>query len=212
MPQIVDLSGRQFGRLTVESLVPRSEWRNGCACWECVCKCGTRRIVRSNSLINGNTTSCGCYHREQLSQRATTHGGLKIPGYFSWAKAKRRCTTPTNPDYPNYGGRGIKMCDRWLNDFAAFLADMGPRPSSAHTLDRIDVNRDYEPGNCRWAVSAVQSRNTRRNVRVIYDGKLMCLTDAATLAGLCVGTVEWRRRSGWPESKWFVPSTRSHAA
>lgn len=166
-----DLSGLRYGRLLVTSLVYVRPRR-----WSCVCDCGTVKIVQASALTSGNTKSCGCIHREQLSDRNRKHGMTDAPEYKIWQLMKARCRSNLER-HKNYSGRGIKVCDRW-NSFEAFIADMGPRPSPRHSIDRRDNSGDYEPGNCRWATPEQQMRNTRRN-------RLM------TIAGVTRPLIEW---------------------
>ncbi len=119
--------------------------------------------------------------------------------YRAWEHMKNRCYRPTVPGYKNYGGRGIRVCDRWLGEDGAanFLADMGPRPSAKHSVDRIDNDGDYTPENCRWATRAEQSRNRRRNVMLTHDGLTMCVADWADRLGIKRATLQIRVRRGW---------------
>jgi hypothetical protein len=133
------------------------------------------------------TQSCGCLRREVTAARSITHGHQRdrrmTRELKSWTHAKSRCFNPNDPKYPQYGGRGITMCPEWVSDFAAFYAYVGPAPSG-HTIDRIDVNGNYEPGNVRWATSAQQSRGRTDNVYVTYKGERMILKDCAARAGV----------------------------
>ena len=133
--------------------------------WLCQCVCGQRKIVRTDNLTGGLCRSCGCLSREMSIQRGLKHGYLrsgnrKSRTYSSWQAMKQRCYNRNSDNFESYGGRGITVCDRWRDDFAAFLADMDERPAEM-TLDRIDSTGNYEPSNCRWAMVAVQNRHQR---------------------------------------------------
>jgi hypothetical protein len=126
-----------------------------------------------------------------------THGLTKSAEYGIWSAMKRRCYNTHCQDYPSYGGRGIKVCEAWLK-FENFYADMGPRPSSAHSIDRLDNNGDYEPGNCRWSTPIAQARNTRRNVRLTFNGKTQTISEWAYELGFSQRTLQTRLKRGWP--------------
>lgn len=163
----VDLTGRRYGRLTVTGEAPRSK---GAIRWHCVCDCG-HDITTTTGKLNSNwTKSCGCLKRELESEfgkrmlhHHNTHGLSRTPTYKSWDAMIQRCTNPNHEAYERYAGRGIKICERWLN-FANFVEDLGIRPAGT-TLERIDNNDGYNPENCVWASWAVQGRN-RRNVKL----------------------------------------------
>lgn len=125
----------------------------------CLCECGNEKIVMLTNLNNGSTTSCGC-NRKGVNKK---HGDTGSPEHRTWKNMKRRCDNPKGNRWMQYGGRGIKVCERWLNSYENFLEDMGRKPSPIHSIDRINVNGNYEPSNCRWATPKEQSNNTTRN-------------------------------------------------
>lgn len=188
-----DLHGKRFGRLLVvdkdnTTSVPR---------WFCECDCGIEKSIRQQSLLSGATASCGCYRKEQ-SRKAIVAAATylwKTPAYKSWAHMKERCLNKKCSDYHNYGGRGIKVCDRWLK-FKNFHEDMGARPFKGATLERIDVNGDYCPENCKWATRSQQMRNVRYNRQISYMGETLCLAEWAERYGLNYHTLYNRISSG----------------
>lgn len=149
-------SGSIVGRLTVSHICGKSKQGNF---WFCHCECGNTVEVLASSLNSGLKQSCGCLAAEP---KTIKHGMSKTPTYNSWFAMKSRCNNPKNEYYHLYGGRGISYTKEW-DDFESFLKDMGERPEG-HTLDRVDVNRDYSKENCRWADSKTQARNTRKQL------------------------------------------------
>lgn len=163
---------------------------------ECRCDCGSVGIYRLYSLRNGNTRSCGCLLEESGPR---THGGSDLPEYGIWCGIRRRCSNPKDAAWKHYGGRGIRVCDRWQESFSAFLEDMGHRPSEDHSIDRYPENNgDYEPGNCRWATWKEQSRNKRVNYLVEHDGETKCVAEWAEQYGVSHSILYSRLvRLGW---------------
>lgn len=163
MGKKLDLTGERFGRLTVlgvHSIAPRSV-----TIWLCKCECGAEVTVRATNLRAGNTNSCGCLRKELIAktgkEKARTHGLSSSREYWIYHAMKSRCLNPKSSDYPRYGGRGIKVCDRWQHSFENFYADMGPRPSDKHSIERRENNGNYEPSNCYWATASEQNKNKR---------------------------------------------------
>jgi hypothetical protein len=195
-----DLTGQVFGRLTAEIYLPGS--RNKRAQWQCRCECGASINVCTSNLGRGHTESCGCLKQEKLKAGTTkTHGQTRTSEYQSWIGAKARCENPNQAKYHRYGGRGITMCQRWRDSFEAFFADMGPKPSPKHSIDRIDNDGPYSPENCRWATPTLQARNTSRNTTYMVNGASMCGSEVAEKLGLQVDTVFARRKLGWSDEK-----------
>ena len=149
--KLIDRTGQVFGKLVVLEQAGRDNLKK--VLWRCRCECGNETVVVSGSLVTGNTTSCGCIVPN------FKHGGTGKGSYNTWRAMIRRCTVPTDKDYPRYGGRGISVCPAWL-EYANFVADMG-EPTGDETLDRINVYGNYSPDNCRWAGVQTQNRNTR---------------------------------------------------
>lgn len=164
MPVALHLIGRTFHRLKVIALAPKKGTDRA---WLCQCECGNTTTVITEHLMRGGVRSCGCFKLDRVRNLKYKHGHARVGAwskeFTAWCSAKERCYNPNAAKYPSYGGRGIIMADEWRNDFAAFYAHIGPAPEPRLTLDRIDVNGNYEPGNVRWATPSQQRLNQRRN-------------------------------------------------
>lgn len=158
---LIDLIGEKFGKLSVLSRAENGSSNN--ARWNCVCECGTIKTVASGHLRTGLIVSCGCKKIERLKMMNTKHGASNTSEYYSWQNMIQRCTKKTSTSYMDYGGRGITVCKRWRNSYSDFIEDMGMKPSTGYSIERIDVNGNYEPNNCIWATAAEQSKNKRVN-------------------------------------------------
>jgi len=195
-----DLTGREFGRLTV---IRRHGKSSLPVMWECECECGTKKVVAYKHLAYGGTVSCGCY-RTELNQKPRTHGQAckssdnRTKLYTTWEGIKQRCHNPNYHDYKTYGGRGITVCDRWKNSFENFFEDMGVKPKGL-TLERIDNDKGYSKENCKWATYKQQARNRRDNRFITYNGETKIMTDWARQYGLSRGVL-WHRifKMKWP--------------
>lgn len=158
MSKAIDITNQKFGKLTVVERVQNNQ--AGRARWICTCDCGEQSIVTGKNLRSGKVLSCGCGKRYSNK----SHGMKQSLEYSTWTGMKKRCYDKNQENYKDYGGRGITICDRWKNSFQNFYTDMGKRPSKNHSIDRIDVNGNYEPSNCRWATQSEQNRNQRNKL------------------------------------------------
>lgn len=210
-----NLTGKRFGRLTVIKLMPKNKRKTY---YECLCDCGNTKIVRSDSLTSGSVQSCGCLKKEQDRVNLIKNHSHKMSGtriYSEWLGIKARCYNKNNERYCNYGGRGITVCDEWINDFQSFYDwSLNNGYADNLTIDRIDNNGNYEPLNCRWTDTYTQNRNRRSNVIVTYKGQRMCLKDAAEVSGIPYGTLSTRYHRGWSDEQLFkkyVPNAKRNS-
>lgn len=195
-----DLTGRRYVRLTV--VMPVGVAKCGHILWLCKCDCGGERVATTSNL-GRNTMSCGCLQRECNPPRMVTHGRSKTRQYGQWEGIVGRCENPKSRAYKDYGGRGIKMCDRWRrgdgarSGFECFIEDMGERPSPNHSIERIDNDGNYEPSNCRWATRVEQQNNMRNTIFIEIDGRTQSMCQWAREMGLKPSTVSSRIGKGW---------------
>ncbi len=190
-----DLTDRRFNRLLVIRTAGRT--KNGQVKWECQCDCGRFTIVSSTNL--GRTTnSCGCLARDILASRTRIHGMTHTPEYKAYHRMIKRCYNSKDPKFYCYGARGITVCDRWRDSFVNFFADMGIKPSSKHSLGRINNDGNYEPTNCRWETSEQQANNKQKLRWITFDGKTQTLNQWARSVGLKRELLKYRLNIGWP--------------
>lgn len=203
---MIDLSGQKFNRLTVS----RRDHNTKCGqtTWLCICDCGRTKIVRSDHLRRNKIKSCGCLRMELASR--THHGHSKrhqiSKKYYSWIGMVRRCNNPMNNRYSRYGGRGINVCDRWL-EFDNFLSDMGEKPQGLQ-LDRINNNDGYYKENCRWTTPKQNSRNRCNNSRINFNNKTQCMAAWGEELDINKSTIQSRLRRGWSIEKALTTPTK----
>lgn len=203
--RFTDHSGEKFGRWTVISF---AEQRNGMRLWNCQCECGTKRAVAYNNLYGGRSLSCGCWQAEKASQTHFKHGHVGHPIYGTWAGIKNRCYNKKDQDFRHYGGRGIMVCEAWRADFWNFWDDMAPGWRPRLSIERIDVNGNYEPDNCRWATQSEQMRNTRASHFIDTHIGRITISQAAEISGLSVTAIKYRSENNWPIESILDPTRR----
>lgn len=192
----IDLTGQRFYRWIVLSYAgysPKSGSR-----WLCRCDCGTVKTVATKHLRakHNPSHSCGCLSAEVASATMLRHGLSNSPEHVAWQRMRGRCNNPKEASYIYYGARGIRVCDKWESSFEDFLSDVGLRPSPEHSLDRIDTNGHYEPGNVRWADRRTQATNTRYNHRVTLNGETLTIVEWSERIGIRSATISKRLQLG----------------
>lgn len=190
-----DITGQKFGLWT--AIRHTGSMPYGGRAYLCRCECGTERVVSATSLRKGSTTNCGCAAVASLVRRSRKHGLYGSPIYMAWCRMKERCYYQKHPYYGYYGGKGIKVCSRWLDDPQAFYDDMASTWRKGLTLDRIDSSKDYSPDNCRWASRSTQSRNRSTTVMLTLNDETRSLPEWAERLGLPASTLRNRYYNGW---------------
>lgn len=197
-----DLTGQRFGRLTVLERAVRGSTpgKKHRTYWLCECDCGNVSVVLAEGLKSGNTTSCGCYHREVVSKTIMTHKRIEDNVYLKWSAMKARCFNKNTEHYSDYGGRGITVCDRWRDSFDLFYEDVSKLPhfgEDGYSLNRIDNDGNYEPGNVEWADSVVQNNNKRNNRLVTFNDKTQTVAKWSRETGIPYNVIYKRAKLGW---------------
>lgn len=195
----IDITGQRFGRWVAIGPVGRNQ-KGDAVTWLCRCDCGNEATVIGWMLRNGNTKSCGCFHKDRVRELNTTHGMTGTTLHKNWIAMNGRCNHPGNANYEYYGGRGIVVCEEWQQSFQAFYEHVIQLPhcgEPGYYLDRIDNNGNYTPGNVRWATMSEQLRNTRRTHLITYHGETRCVTEWAALLGMRPQVLFHRLRRGW---------------
>ena len=210
MGKMNDLSGQRFGRLVV---LERTGSKNNRPLWLCKCDCGNEKIVSTSGLKSGDTKSCGCLKQEKTienNKNKTTHGKSKTKLYNVWFDIKRRCYNPKRENYKDYGGRGIKVCDEWKNNFEKFYNWANENGyKEGLSIDRIDVNGDYEPKNCRWVDNYAQANNKTNNFLITYNGETHTATEWSNIVGIRADTILHRiKKHGWSIEKALTTKVR----
>lgn len=199
--------GQTFGRLTsLHSCLNK----NGHQFWMFRCACGVEKIIRVVHVLNGKVVSCSCEQGQRASDNFKTHGMTESPEYATWTRIKTRCYNPRDISYHNYGGRGIFVCERWLNSFSNFLSDLGLRPSNSHSIERMDYNGPYSPDNCIWATKLSQANNTRKNRLLTFAGKTLTISQWSRETGIQSRTLLYRLKHRWTNEKILTTPAKIH--
>lgn len=197
--------GETFNRLTATR--PTDKRRHRAVVWEFSCKCGNTVFLIASQATGGHTKSCGCQNIDSARETSTTHGMQSTKAWRAWKDMKARCNNPKLKNFPRYGGRGISVCDRWMQSFENFYADMG-FCADGLTIERVNNNGNYEPGNCVWATRDEQANNTRRSVYLEFAGKRRTVAQWAKELGVHKSRLLYRIKIGLPSDKVLDPSIR----
>lgn len=194
---IKDLTGQRFGRLVVQQATEKR--RQGCVIWLCICDCGKQVEAKSGALQSGNTKSCGCLRSDSTKRTKTIHGRAHTRIAHVWTAMNQRCFNQSNKSYPDYGGRGIAVCDEWRDSFEAFYDYVSKLPhfgEPGYSLDRINNEGNYEPGNIRWATRTEQSQNRRNSMTATYNGETRTIKEWADVLQVSYDTIYHRVKRG----------------
>lgn len=206
MGKFVNLAGQRYGRLIIISCVGRD--KHGNSIWLCKCDCGNEKVIAAYQMKSGTTKSCGCLAHEFTVKKNTTHGMAKTPIYNVWCAMKKRCLNPNDAFYYNYGGRGIKLSEKW-STFEGFYEDMGDTYKKGLTIERRDSNGNYCKENCAWDTRLVQGNNTRRNHRETVNGVNGTLAELCRKHNIPYTTIKRRLERGWtPERSFLTPKLK----
>lgn len=205
-----NMQGKQYGELTaIRPIGAVSKSRN--IKWEFLCSCGRPCEIDGYAVRSGKVTTCQACAAKRTAAASIKHGMTKTVEFSTWTDIQTRCHNPNSSSYHNYGGRGIVVCSRWRESFQNFLDDMGLRPSNKHSIDRINVNGNYEPENCRWATRTEQARNRRNNRMITIDGETKTMQEWANQAGISASTIYLRSKAGITGRALILPSERCGA-
>lgn len=202
-PRFIDLTGHEYGMLTVVSF-------EGNRMWRCKCECGTTTTVDARNLRQGRQVSCGCAASDLVSASNETHGKTESSLYARWRAIKSRCKNPNARAYENYGGRGIRICKEWDESFEAFAEYVGDPPGPKHTIGRIDNDGHYEPGNVQWETYSQQNRNKRSTRFLTHKGKTKSVSDWAEITGISYDVIWGRIGLGWNDDRILSTPVNSH--
>lgn len=205
MSKFIDLTGKRFGRLIVIKQAGKNKW--GRTSWLCLCECGHRILVCTGDLNIGRTKSCGCLRKEKCDIANTTHGHSKKKIYKIWAAIIQRCNNPNHKQWKDYGGRGIKVCKRWMK-FENFNEDMGKKYKSGLTIERRKNEKGYYPKNCYWTTWKEQQRNKRNNRLITCFGKTQLLIEWSEETGIPDYIIRQRLKRGWSSEKTLTTPVR----
>lgn len=215
--RMIDLAGKRFGRLVVLGYTGKQQQGKTkiifVPTWLCLCDCGNRVLVEGGNLKSGKSQSCGCVRAENLINNPPSfiHGGTYMTEYSVWRGMIQRCLNPNCSNFPRYGGRGIKICPQW-RDFTVFLADVGKRPGPEYSLDRIDNDGDYEPGNVAWRTDKDQANNRNSNTHVTYQEETKTLAQWSDQLGIKLNTLAYRiYTAGWTIERAFSTPVNAKA-